>query len=734
MPAGQSYLYFDVRGRSTGTSTVIASAPGYIPDTASNTVTTPKVYFAGGTTLNAYQLYSQYVYVSDSLRNVNNRITSLPLSFRSSDPTILTIDTTSTVPANSYYANVNVNALKPGTAIIYVTAPGHTPDSVTMTVQPAKLNLSFSTYVIGARQEQPLYSFYAYTPDVRPVPVVVTFTHSNPAALTMVTADTIAANSNVAYFGFSALATGRDTIIASANGYQPDTAVVFVSTPKLLAYLPGSATTTSPPGTGTIYAADSLGSVHYVSDSLVVRAVSSDTNVIRPTQQYFRIPKGYYYANPQVQYVGPGTATMTYSDSAGLGYLPATSATVTVVGPSLTIYGSGGKLGTGQHTSLGYYYVYIPNALGTPLVVNLVSTDPRVATVPASVTIAAGAQLQYFRITAQDTIGTVQIQSAATGYTAASANIKVTPPKFVLSANTSLYTTSPASPFYVYAADEDGSVHEVNADLVVRLATSAPGVATIDSTFVTIVKDSYYSYQAKWSPASIGTAQLSVSDSRDIRYPYATATQTVTVSTPPAYLSIGTLSLAPGQYVASGSVYVSVPNYVTGSALTVPLSHSAIPRTNTPASVDIATGSYYAYFQVDGTSVGSDTITASPPGHIPAVGIVNVGLGSLSQTYGWPTTLAVGDSAQVTMYTGAPDGGTRYVSAATSFALSPASNVKFVSGGIGAASTVITSVTVPANAYYTTFWVKAVSTGTGSSSISNANYVTYSNTITVSGP
>ena len=731
IPTGYTYAYFDVRGRSTGTSTVIASAPGYIPDTASNTVTTPKVYFAGATTLNAYQLYSQYVYVGDSLRNVNNRITSLPLSFRSSDPTILTIDTTATVPANSYYANVNVNALKPGTAIIYVTAPGHTPDSVTMTVQPAKLNLSFSTAVIGARQTQFTNSYYAYTPNSRPVPVVVTFSHSNPAALTVTpTVDTIPANSNIAYFGFSGLTTGVDTIIATATGYDPATAVVLVSTPKLLAYLPSSATTTTPPGTATIYAADSLGSVHYVSDSLVVRAVSSDTNVIRPTQQYFRIPKGSYYANPQVQYVGPGTATMTYSDSAGLGYLPATSGTVTVVGPSLGIAGaSQGKLGTGQHTGPYDYYVYIPNALGTPLTVNLVSTDPRVATLPASVTIAAGATYQYFRITAQDTIGTVQIQTTATGYTAASVNMKVTPPKFVLGASSSLFTTSPSSTFYVYAADEDGSVHYVNQDLVVRLGTSAPGIATIDSTFVTIVADAYYSYKPKWSPGSVGTAQLSASDARAIMFPYATATQTVTVSTPPAYLALTSLSLAPGQYTTGN--YVGLQNAVTGSTLTVPLSHSAIPRTNTPASVDIGVGSAYAYFRIDGTSVGTDTITASPAGNIPASGIVVVGLGLIDNNSGWPTALKVGDSTQVTMYTRSPSGSAAYVSAATVFTLSPASNVRFVSGGAAGSSVVITSVTVPIDQYYTTFWVKGVSTGTGSSSISNANYVTYTNTVTV---
>jgi hypothetical protein len=732
IPAGQTNVYFDVRGRSTGTSTFIVSAPGYAPDTALHIVTTPKLQIVGTATLNAYSLYNQNVYVEDSAGTVHNRISDLVLSMRSSDTTVIKIDSTATITAGSYYvpSSIAMSALKPGTAWIYASAPGHPTDSLLMTVQPAKLNLSFTFYDIGALQTQPANSFYAYTPNGRPVPVVVTFTHSNPAALTLSsTTDTIPANSNVAYFGFSALTTGRDTIIASASGYLPDTGIVRVTTPKLLAYLPGSATTTTPPGTATIYAADSAGNVHYVTDTLVIRAVSSDTNVIRPTQQFFRMEKGLYYANPKVQYVGPGTATITYSDSAGLGYVPATTAPVTVVGPSLYIAGGAGKLGTGQHSSFGSYYVQIPNALGTPLTVNLVSTDPRVATAPATVTIAAGATYQYFTITALDTIGTVQIQGTATGYTASSVNMQVTPPKFVLSASANLYTTSPSTNLYVYAADADGTAHYVNQDVVVTLGTSGPSVASIDSSTVTILADQYSSNVATWSPGAVGTAVLSASDARTIRYPLSTATLNVTVSTPTTSLSFGTLSLAPGQYQDNN---VSVPNTRTGSILTVPLAHASTPRTNTPASVDIAVGSYYASFRVTGTSVGSDTITASPSGHIPAVGIVDVGLGRIDQMSGWPTALRVGDSVQVTMYTRAPDTGVRYVSAATTFALSPASNLQFVSGGAAGSSVTITSVTVPIDTYYTTFWVKGVSAGTGSSRISNANYVTYSSTVTVS--
>src|SRR5258707_13680927 len=100
-------------------------------------------------------------------------------------------------------------------------------------------------------------------------------------------------------------------------------------------------------------------------------------------------------------------------------------------------------LGMRQQTYSTQYQVYTPNAVGTPLTVNLVSTDTTVATVPASVVIPASQNYAYFTITAQDTIGTIHIQATATGYSASSVTIHVTHPKFIMYAGSPLDTTSP---------------------------------------------------------------------------------------------------------------------------------------------------------------------------------------------------------------------------------------------------------------------------------------------------
>jgi hypothetical protein len=395
---------------------------------------------------------------------------------------------------------------------------------------------------------------------------------------------------------------------------------------------------------------------------------------------------------------------------------------VTVTGPSLTLCCGTGRLGMRQHSSNGSFYVQTQNNVTSPLVVSLISTDPRVATVPATVTIPAGQNYQYFTITALDTLGTIQIQATATGYSLGTVNMQVTAPKFVISTSTQLRTTSGATPIYVYAADANGTQHETNENVTVTLLTSAPGVASIDSSTVTIPVNTSYNGNATWRPGAVGTAVLTASDNRTAFYKYGSGTQTVTVTTPQASLSFNNMALGIGQY---SDEYVQLPDN-TSVALTVPIGHSAVPRTVTPGSVTIPANISYEYFRITGSSIGSDTITVSPPNHTPRSGVVVVGQGRIDPLSGWPSSLQAGDSVQVTLYTRDPNQQIRDVAGATTFTLAPNANIRFVSGGA-----TITSVTVPATTNTVSFYIKGVTAGTGSATITSTNYVTYTNSTTV---
>ena len=83
----------------------------------------------------------------------------------------------------------------------------------------------------------------------------------------------------------------------------------------------------------------------------------------------------------------------------------------------------------------------------------------------------------------------------------------------------------------------------------------------------------------------------------------------------------------------------------------------------------------------------------------------------------------------MTLYARDQNQGTHNVVAATQFNFTAVSNIEFWSGG--ANSALITSVTIPADAYYVQFYLKGKTAGTGSVTITGTNYTSYLNTVTV---
>lgn len=732
IPAGQTYAYFTIRGMGLGAATVLASVAGYQPDTGAYTVTTPRLQIYGGATINNFgPRRSLTVYTEDSTGTAHSPMAPVIVSLVSRDTTTMRLDSaTATVPVNYSYSNTaGATPVDTGTTRIVATATGYTADSTAFTVQVPKLNLSITTYSIGKGQHRNPSDFYVSTPDYRTSPLAVTLTqkHATVDSLTS-TALTVPTSNNAAYFSLYGRAPGADTVIASAPGYYPDTGYIVVNTPKLWANgLPGTTTTTNPPLTEYVYAQDSTGGYHFVTDTLVVAAVSSDTTVLRPAQPYFRIIKDAQYASTTVNVVGPGTASITYSDSAGTGYLPVTTNTVTVTGPSLSLSNANVMLGMRQTTGASGVYVYVPNNVATPLVVHLASTGTRVATVPDSVIIPANSNIAYFGITAQDTVGTIQIQATATGYGGKSMTTQVTVPKFAIYASAQANTTSPKQGITVYAEDANGSTHFTTENVTVTLASASPSVAAVDSTTVTILAGSYYNNLAAWSPGLVGSTQLSAADTRAALYTYNTATANVAVIDPTAHFDWGSTSLGIGQYI--DNQYVYTPDAQTTN-VSVALVHTGSAHTSTvPASpLTIVSGSNLTYFRLVGTSAGTDTLVASiaSPFHNPATAYTVVGQGRIDPLNGWPTSLTAGDSAAITLYARDPASTQRNVLAATTWTLSPNANIEFHAGGA-----VITTVTVPAGAQSVTFYVKALSAGTASATITAANYQSYTNTFTV---
>lgn len=734
IPVGIYYAYFTADGLTNGNTTVIASTPGHEPDTARIFVSPTRLAVSGGGIIDNFRPpFNINVGVRDSVGNAFPRIDSLPVTWVSSDTTVLRITPTVTIAGGQNSTSAaSVTVVGAGTAWLRASAAGHSPDSVSYTVRVPKLSFSFATYTLGRRQTSGSSALYVSVPNNVTDTLPVTITRSNPTVDSLpLTSPNIPAGIYYRYFSLVGLTPGVDTLIASAPGYLPDTAIVRITSVRFnIGGLPATRTTTDPPSGLSVSVADSLGNVHPTIDTVVVRVVSSNPAVLQPVLPSYRILPGQQSVTTQVAYVGPGSGFITVSDSLGSGYAGGNTNTVTVSGPSLFLTNGNPTLGMRQNNGGNVSYVYVQNNVtGQPLTVRLLSSDPSVASVPDSVVIPVGIYYAYFQVTAHDVIGTVQIQATAVGYAPTSMNQEVTAPRFLISAPTSVRTTSALQTVTVRAADAGGTVHPVNEPVVVNLASSSIAIGTIDSASVTIPAGSSQNNTARFRALSEGSTQLSATDPRSESFRYATGTVNVSVVTPlTSFGWSGTpVSLAVGQY--TDDYYVQVQDNAT-SPLTVNLTR-ATGNAFTADTVTINAGIYYRYFRISGASLGVDTLRATVAGHLPSgPGPVNVGLGRVDGISGWPTTLAT-DSVQVTLRTRAPDTSIRSVLAATTFTLGVTGNLQFVSGG--ASSAVITSVTVPANGNSVSFWMKRLAGGgTATVTISATNYTTYVSTVNVS--
>jgi hypothetical protein len=729
IPTTQNFQYFNVNALTPGTTTFIATAPGYEPDTATLVVTSPQIHiFGGGTVDNFANPVAVTTYIGDSIPNTGHySLDTVIVSFTSSDPAVLSVTAADTIrPGQFATTAARVTPVGEGTALIIATSPGRGADTISYTVQTPKLNFSFGTYRIGLRQYRPPNENYVYTPTQRPVAVPVTITRSNPAIDSLsATSFTIPANNNLVNLGFAGMARGVDTLIATAPGYLPDTAVIIVTSPRFtLAGIAGTATTTSPSTTLFVQASDSVGNGHYVLDSVRVGLVSSNIGVLQFDSTAVMIPRGGYFTQPRYRYTGPGTASLSVVDSSGIGYAGATSNSVTVTGPSLAMVNGRPTLGMRQTGLLSSSYVQIPNAIGTPLVVTLVSTDTMVARVQPTVTIPSGQTFAYFRIDAQDQTGTVQIQASAPGYGPASFNQQVTVPRFLISAPSPLTTTSLPQQITVQAADAAGTAHYVTENVTITLTSSNPAAGTIDSTSVVIVAGDYFNNRARFIPGAVGSTTITASDPRGTSFSYTSAATTVAVNQPNLSFSWGSpISLGVGQYTDQS---VSVPN-TRLTPLDVALAHRTA-ASSTPASVTMNTGTNSSTVRLSGVSVGADTLVATAVGHNSTTGPIAVGLGRLDFISGLPTTVTT-DSVLVTVFARSPDTGVRNVVAATTLALSVSgTGFELRSGGVA-----VSSVTIPANGSSVAFYIRRLAGGgSGTFTVSHPDYTSYTTpTITV---
>jgi hypothetical protein len=292
--------------------------------------------------------------------------------------------------------------------------------------------------------------------------------------------------------------------------------------------------------------------------------------------------------------VGRGTGTILNDDSPTLTLLPANQSLLVGATGNLTVSlpapaGAGGVL------------------------VTLASDDTDVATVPASVTVAAGASSAVFQVTAGAIAGTAQISADAAGYTSANANVTVSLRALSIAVSSPLVGVgrSIAGSVTLAAAAPAGGV-------TVNLASSAPGFASVVPASVFIVAGGN-SAAFTLNGIAPGAANIEATAAG-----FTPATVGVTVSN--QVVNIGVVPVVgPGQ---SASLPISLSTPAVGDVV-ISLS-IADPATATinPLTVTIPNGQSLplANPQVTGVALGTTTVTATAAGYAPETRAVTVAL------------------------------------------------------------------------------------------------------------
>lgn len=635
--------------------TITASAPGYSDTPMTVTITdndTPTL--ALGVNPNPFSEAAGANAAQGTVTRNTSTTAPVTVGLSSNNTNKATVPATVTIPAGSASATFPVaavdNSVVDGDAnvIVTATAPGYpdaaflltvtddevpalgltiTPDSFSET---AGANAATGTVTRNTSTATPLtVSLTSITPSNIPSRMVLPATVDIPAGQASTTFPIAAVDNNVLD------GTVPVTITASASGFSPAAARVTVTdneVPQL--YLPtnlhlqeGTA------GTMTVF----INTRAFVP--MTVTLSSSEPTQLT-VEQNVTIPMGGNQAQFSFSAVDntvvDGTRTVNISASA-FAFAPCT---VPVQiddddGPRLTLRSYYGAIAENAGANASTGTVIRNTAADTPLTVSLTS-DNASLTVPATVTIPAGATSAQFPIGAvDDTIAngtrTVTITASAAGYTGSTVSIAVTDdeqPRLSLHVVPTVFTAGAGANAARATVTRNTPI---TTPLVVNLSKGNSSRITVPTSVTIPVGQNSVTFAigAVTSRLPEGTDKITITASAS---GFSSATGAVTVAgsvTAQLGLSVtpNNFSEAAGANAATGTV---TRNSATTTALTVSLSSSNTAKARVPTTVVIPAGRTSATFSVaavdntvrDGSK--GVTITATATGLRSAVANVTV--------------------------------------------------------------------------------------------------------------
>jgi trimeric autotransporter adhesin len=419
---GATSVPVPVTGVAGGSVTITASAPGIASATATVAITQAA---AGG------------ILIPPSVTVMPGGIVSFPvtlgtaapaggvyITLASSDPTVATVSPSSfTIPQGATSASrapTTVSGVNTGSASITASAFGYPTASAQVQVTagvPATPTMSFSPSSLtinGTATQNLTLNLSVFAPAF----LTVNLTSSNPTVATVPATVNFATGASSASVPVTGVSAGSVTITASLTSGLGATASVTVAQASAPGIVAPAGITVGLNQSATLQVALPTPAP---TGGITVSLASSDTSIATVTPTVFIAARNTAPATQlQVSGLQLGTASITASAP---GFTPGITQVQVTAGGGSSFFSpvSGLTVNAGSTQSLT---LNLSSAPAGGLVVSLSSSDPTVATVPATVTSTAGSASMSVPVTGV-AAGSVTITARAPGFGTATATVTV---------------------------------------------------------------------------------------------------------------------------------------------------------------------------------------------------------------------------------------------------------------------------------------------------------------------
>ena len=536
--------------------------------------------------------------------------------------------------------------------------------------------------------------------------LAITFTHTHPEISTVPDTLTLPANALYWPIPYIGRTPGVDTIIASAVGYEPDTTLLYVTTPHFV-LVSDTARGTTLGGFAGFHVGDSLGRIHSTDAPLPVVVTPADTTIARPATT--TIPAQWASSwGVGIPAVDTGITTVTVTDSAGL-YAPASYTLVLGLDSSfqIEVYDSYqlGAPAPRQRFQQTTFVLRIPPSPAPGRVARLQATNPRVLRLPDSV-VVQGTGFNYFEAAAGDTVGTSRIIVSAPGFVT-----DTSVPVYVAQGALRLIAADSA-----FIGDGDSVQVAVGTSCCFGLVLDTAATFNLVALDSGLVVDSTVTVAAGQISRRVpvrftapGNLRIAVEDRRAVPTPYRGDTITIRSKRPRLQLFSQAPTVGVGQQMLP---FLTRDGRLTDS-VSVTIAHSS-GRSSTSLQTLMTPGLSLVFPPVNGLAVGKDTLVVSASGYEGDTLAISVTDGTIALSV-WPTQIRQGDSVQVAMFAEDSNGVVHTVTEPTTFAIVKQGGITFSKN-----NEEISTFTIPAGLASDFFFVRATG-GAGPASVRFVN-------------